>query len=420
MVTFRVTFGEDVQNVGTGDFALTSTGTAAGTINAVNPQSASVYDVVIAGVSGDGELGLAFQATNDIQDLVGNPLGPSPTIGTQETYLIDNTSIAVIAGGVVGFPGSITILDGGAYTSHFTSLRVTFNSDADDPAGSGGTDDVTHPDNYLIVQPGLDTIVDTATCLAGVGGDDVKIAAGPVAYDNNGGAGPFVATLTINTGVPLPSGDYRLLVCGTTSIVDLAGNPLNGGTDTVLDFTIFTPRTPGTGFAPGRTTVLTEQPARLAYAGYGLELEIPRLNARMDIVGVPLVDGSWDVSWLGSRAGWLEGTAFPTWQGNSVLTGHVWDAFNRPGPFALLGMLQYDDRVIVGYQGAEYVYAVRSVSSVRPEDTAAIFRHEQLDWLTLLTCQDYDPETGEYARRLVVRAVLLEVRQTSYRASQGP
>jgi sortase (surface protein transpeptidase) len=33
-----------------------------------------------------------------------------------------------------------------------------------------------------------------------------------------------------------------------------------------------------------------------------------------------------------------------------------------------------------------------------------------LSWLTLLTCQDYNPHTGEYDRRLVVRAVLLEVR----------
>jgi LPXTG-site transpeptidase (sortase) family protein len=408
-VTFRVTFSEDVQNVDMTDFSLTSTGTAAGSINAVNPQSGSVYDVVITGVSGDGELGLAFQASNDIQDPAGNPLGASPTIATQETYLIDNTGIVVITGGVVGLPGPVTLADGGAYTTHFTALRVTFDSDADDPAGSTDVDDVTNPDNYVIVQPGPDKAFDTTDCLTGVSGDDVQIATGPVTYDNGGGAGPYVASLTINAGVPLPSNDYRLLVCGTTSIVDLAGNPLNGGTDTRLDFTIFTPRTPSTGFAPDRMTALPAQPAGLTYAEAGLELEIPRLGAQMEIVGVPLVDGSWDVSWLGRRVGWLEGTAFPTWQGNSVLTGHVWDALNRPGPFANLGQLGYDDRIIVRDQGVEYVYAVRSVGSVRPNDTAAIFRHEERSWLTLLTCQGYDPSTGAYAYRLVVRAVLLEV-----------
>jgi len=31
--------------------------------------------------------------------------------------------------------------------------------------------------------------------------------------------------------------------------------------------------------------------------------------------------------------------------------------------------------------------------------------------LTLITCTDYDPLGGEYKERVVVRAVLLEVRQ---------
>jgi LPXTG-site transpeptidase (sortase) family protein len=139
-------------------------------------------------------------------------------------------------------------------------------------------------------------------------------------------------------------------------------------------------------------------------------LEIPRLDANMDIVGVPLVDGEWDVSWLGEDAGWLEGSAYPTWAGNSVITGHAWDAFDRPGPFAELSQLQYGDEIRVSSRGLQYVYAVRTISSVRARETRRIFRHEELSWLTLLTCQDYDPATGEYARRLVVRAVLLEVR----------
>ena len=408
-VTFRVTFAEDMQNVDTADFALAATGTVAGTLNAVNPQSASVYDVVITGVSGDGTLGLDFQAGNDIQDMVGNPLGASPTIGTEETYTIDNTAITVIAGGVVGLPGDVTIVDDGSYTTHFTSFEVTFDSDASDPAGSGGADDVTNPDNYLLLEAGPNSVFGVLAC-DGLDTDDVLITTGPVTYDSNGGAGPYVATVTVNGGTPLPSGNYRLFVCGSTSIVDLAGNPLNGGADTIRDFTIFNPSSPATGFVPGHITLLAEQPAELAYSPAGMLLEIPRLNTNMDIVGVPLVDGEWDVTWLGGRAGWLEGTAYPTWAGNTVLTGHAWDAFDRPGPFAELGQLQYGDEILVSSRGLQYVYAVRTVGSVRANETSRIFRHETLDWLTLLTCQDYNPLTGEYDRRLVVRAVLLEIR----------
>ncbi len=36
----------------------------------------------------------------------------------------------------------------------------------------------------------------------------------------------------------LPIGEYRLLVCGTTSITDLAGNALNGGVDSVMNLVI--------------------------------------------------------------------------------------------------------------------------------------------------------------------------------------
>jgi LPXTG-site transpeptidase (sortase) family protein len=93
-----------------------------------------------------------------------------------------------------------------------------------------------------------------------------------------------------------------------------------------------------------------------------------------------------------------------------VITGHAWDAFDRPGPFAELGQLQYGDEILVSSRGLQYVYAVRAVWSVRAQETGRIFRHEELSWLTLLTCQNYDPATGEYARRLVVRAVLLEIR----------
>jgi LPXTG-site transpeptidase (sortase) family protein len=168
---------------------------------------------------------------------------------------------------------------------------------------------------------------------------------------------------------------------------------------------------PETGFSHRHVTVLSAQPAEKAYADLGnLWLEVPRLNLQMPIVGVPQVDGEWDVSWLGDQAGWLQGSAFPTWSGNSVLTGHVWNAFNLPGPFQELGTLQYSDKVIVHAWGAEYIYEVRSIKFVLPSNVDAMMKHEDKSWVTLVTCQGYDEATDTYEYRILVRSVLVEVK----------
>ncbi len=205
--------------------------------------------------------------------------------------------------------------------------------------------------------------------------------------------------------------DFDLSVCGTTSIVSaLSGLPLNGGTDFTFDFVVLRASLPFTGFPLGRVTQLAPQPSEKAYAQSGLWLEIPRLGVKMDIVGVPLVGGEWDVTWLGRSAGWLEGSAFPTWKGNSVLTAHVWNADNTADPFRYLDTLRWGDRVYVHAYGRTYVYEVRSVELVRPNEVAKMMKHEELSWLTLVTCREYDPKTGAYRYRLLVRTVLMEVK----------
>ncbi|MFZ5886998.1 MAG: hypothetical protein ACOYYF_05965 [Chloroflexota bacterium] len=39
-----------------------------------------------------------------------------------------------------------------------------------------------------------------------------------------------------------------------------------------------------------------------------------------------------------------------------------------------------------------------------------VFKHEELDWVTLLTCEGYNPLMGNYLFRRMVRAVLVEVK----------
>jgi len=141
-----------------------------------------------------------------------------------------------------------------------------------------------------------------------------------------------------------------------------------------------------------------------------LWLEIPRLGVQLPIVGVPQVSNGWDVSWLGNQVGWLNGTAFPTQSGNSVLSAHVYDAYGEPGPFAKLGSLQWGDQIIVHAFEQTYVYSVRESTLVTPEAVSAVIRHEEFPWLTLITCKDYDEASNTYSSRVVIRAVEVAIK----------
>ncbi len=165
---------------------------------------------------------------------------------------------------------------------------------------------------------------------------------------------------------------------------------------------------PNTGFAPGVVTPLQPQPAAKAYQATNLQLSFPRLGVQVPIVGVPALDAGWDLAWLDNKAGYLEGTAFPTWTGNTVLTGHAYLQNGYPGPFAQLENLRYGDSVVVEAWGQRYVYQVRSNEQVSPQDMS-VFQHEDLDWLTLITCKGWDEATNQYESRIVVRAVRVGV-----------
>ncbi|MFT3891575.1 MAG: putative Ig domain-containing protein [Anaerolineales bacterium] len=302
------------------------------------------------------------------------------------------------------------------YTSGPVTFTVTFDDNASDPIGNSDPDDVTNPNNYLLVEDGGNGIFDTKSCLGGVLSDDTQIITSTVIYSSK--------KATVSLSVVPPVGTYRLFICGTTSIVDLAGNPLAGngslsGTDYTFDFVVHTsnntnttgPDLPSTGFTPNHRTYLPPQPADLAYAKTGdIWLEIPSLKIKTNIVGVPKIDNNWDVTWLGKDAGWLNGTAFPTWEGNSVITAHVTDANGLPGPFANIKDLKYGEQIIIHINRQKYIFEVRNSLTVRSSDTKSAFEHlEGHSYLTLITCQEYDPTHGSYLFRRILRAVLVKV-----------
>ena len=159
--------------------------------------------------------------------------------------------------------------------------------------------------------------------------------------------------------------------------------------------------------ARSRAKIFSQRPA----SSVDLIQEIPALHIAARILGVPQSGSSWDVRWLGAAVGWLEGSAFPTWAGNTVLAGHVWNADNTPGVFASLRELRRGHLVHIHAFGRTYVYEVRENKVIEGPDAAGeVFRHEEEDWITLLTCEDYDPLTGRYRSYRIVRAVRVEVK----------
>jgi LPXTG-site transpeptidase (sortase) family protein len=173
---------------------------------------------------------------------------------------------------------------------------------------------------------------------------------------------------------------------------------------------ISAPPLPNTGFTPGTITEFGPQPADLRYSDQGdLWLEFPKLKLTVPIVGVPLKgDKGWDLTWLADNAGWLEGSAYPSHAGNSVITAHVYGADGTPGPFIDLNKLYWGNQVILHINGLRYIYEVRGSRILQP-DNKAVFNHEEYSWLTLITCKDYVESSDTYSHRLVVRAVLVRI-----------
>jgi LPXTG-site transpeptidase (sortase) family protein len=302
----------------------------------------------------------------------------------------------------------------GATIQSTSTLIVDFSKDMLHDGTAHAADNVA---NYLLVEANGDGF-QTSTCLAGVGGNDTEIDILSDTYDNNGGSGPYRATLGV---APLENGSYQLLACGSASIHDMDGNVLNDGEDSTITFTVAGEEQaaasqpevlPQTGFAPGVVTRLPVQGLSEMYqqSNY-VSLEIPSLEVEASIVGIPISEDGWNLSWLGDQAGWLHGTAFPSWAGNSAITAHVYDANGQPGLFNNLNQLKWGDEVIVHAYGQAYVYEVRTVEKyVQPDDTSSVFKHEDYPWLTLITCKGYDEDSDSYRWRVAVRAVQVDVR----------
>lgn len=211
------------------------------------------------------------------------------------------------------------------------------------------------------------------------------------------------------TSLPGSPGQQNSNIFSTERDYD-PGDPINVyGTSSTLVLGAVGGNIPDTGFAPNIKTDLSNVPFE-TYTTFSesVWVEIPSLNVKANIVGVPQRNGVWNVAWLGRQAGWLEGSAFPSLKGNSVLTSHVYLSNGLPGPFVNLSKLKYGDTIIVHFGGEKFTYEIRTNRVTTPKDSS-VFKHEKEAWLTLITCKDFDEKTNTYLKRVVIRAVLVKV-----------
>jgi uncharacterized repeat protein (TIGR01451 family) len=154
---------------------------------------------------------------------------------------VDATPPMVAGIGSAADTGDGVISDGEAVRAAVTQFIAWFTEEVADPPGDTDPNDVTNPDNFLLVRSGSDGVVSTTSCAAGVDPGDIEVEVATVLYD----APSSTAAVFPSTGDASLSRDrYRLLVCGSTSIVDRVGHRLDGdgngvgGDDHALDFTV--------------------------------------------------------------------------------------------------------------------------------------------------------------------------------------
>ena len=169
------------------------------------------------------------------------------------------------------------------------------------------------------------------------------------------------------------------------------------------------PELPGTGFSARHPQILDGLPKDLRYEPSGLTLQIPSLDLAEGIVTVPFRDGEYPVEWLGKNIGLPEEFALPG-SGRSILLGHDHLNTAEAGPFALLGMLTENARVIISDKNDQILtYSVFANEKIAADDMAEAERlwSSCENSLILITCEDERPEGGYASRRIVAAKPVL-------------
>jgi LPXTG-site transpeptidase (sortase) family protein len=79
------------------------------------------------------------------------------------------------------------------------------------------------------------------------------------------------------------------------------------------------------------------------------------------------------------------------------------------GPFSDIKGMKVGQFIYIHSEGQTFVYQVQQNRKITPTNISAVFKHEDYDWVTLVTCEDYNQKTKSYKYRRMVRAVLVSV-----------
>ena len=170
----------------------------------------------------------------------------------------------------------------------------------------------------------------------------------------------------------------------------------------------------GIVFTLWRSSTITPQSSNLTNTPLRIELQtpiqaqssvllIPAARVYADVTEVLLTHDGWDVTSLGQKVGYLQGTARPGSDRHVVLVGHVELRDGTPGVFAKLDELILGDIVILYAGEREIRYTVTQVLEI-DEDNLNVISEADDPLLTLITCTDYDFLSNRYQKRVVVRA----------------
>ena len=155
-----------------------------------------------------------------------------------------------------------------------------------------------------------------------------------------------------------------------------------------------------------------EQP-RVLPESTPVSMEIPSIGARSELLTLGLREnGSLEVppEGPGAPASWYDGSPTPGERGPAVLLGHVNATGGGPGIFADLRALKPGDTVEIAREdGTTAVFAVdRGEQYAKNEfPTHKVYGNTAGAELRLITCDGYDPATGEFDDNYVVYATLV-------------
>ncbi|MBP2215154.1 class F sortase [Arthrobacter sp. CAN_C5] len=157
--------------------------------------------------------------------------------------------------------------------------------------------------------------------------------------------------------------------------------------------------------APTQLTVLPESAP--------VSFSIPAIGAGSELLSLGLRDnGSLEVppDGPGAPASWYNDSPTPGERGPAVLLGHVNATDGGPGVFADLRSLKAGDTIEVAREDGTTATFVFDRGEQYPKDefpTQTVYGNTEGSELRLITCDGYDPDTGEFDDNYVVYAKLV-------------